>query len=650
MTRRLFRVLALAAALAWCWASAPAAALNPNHNCDYCHKLHGSGGQQLLTDPVIENVCQACHDPLVGTAPRKAAVHTNKAGSTKAAFRMSCTVCHETHDSLDNPLTGTPNLMMIGTQQDGTNDATISTPNSGVQVVAFLSRGTDAGGASLYSFADDDEDLDTVYSGACEVCHTDTDNHQNNPAGNHGHNTGLNCTLCHPHVESFWGSGGACSDCHNTPQDNSDGLPAWQAGRREILSEFSRTSHHLVGPLDVADCETCHLQDQHQQGIVRLRDPDNPASGTPLVVLNGGDPLTDPVEAATLTAFCLACHDADGYDGANPTLPFTDAEVPRDVATTWASASHNTVGALSCFGEGTTGCHGSGHGSEKRKLLALADVAPTPPANVEEEEGFCFACHQSGGISSVDVQSGFATAILTADDTTQYGLTLNDRHDVQYTAQTQSGAKIECTDCHDPHEANSLQPWKSDPDPSDGRVPGTNWFEGLAGAGLGVDAYTEFCLDCHDGSFPAGVTDHAAGPLVDILNASWLTNSHGAGASAASLKTGYAGGVWALDDVLPCWACHQAHPDDTPQPVTATVYNNLFQMKQTITAADGATPIDADDGQLQFYEISTLLSKKQTPNQDNVNSYYLCNTCHVSSMGSGKPNCSNCHTHSDGRF
>lgn len=647
-----FRPVVLGAILVLIAGVGRASALNPNHDCAFCHDLHTSAGQDLLQAATAEATCRACHDPATGTATVKAEIHTNKVGSSKAAFNITCTVCHTPHSSYPNWVGGT-NLKLVGRNDDGSGVAKIQTPNSGLRYVTFESRGTDGNpvGPSLHSFADNDEDGNAYYDGVCETCHTDTSNHENGTIApdlsNHLHERGKNCMQCHPHEESFWGSGGSCDACHNAPQDNSDGLPTWQSGRREIVSEFARASTHLSGTLNVADCEICHLQDSHQQGVVRLKNPDNPTSATPIAVLNGGvDPLASPAEAAKLTAFCLACHDADGYDGANATLPFTTGATPPDVSTSWTTASHNTIGSLTCFGNGTTGCHGSGHGSAKRKLLAPADVAPTAPANTEEEEGFCFNCHDADGPSSIDANSGFATPILTADNVTQFGRTFNDRHDVQYAAQVQSGAKIECTDCHDPHQANSAQPWKSDPDPTDGRVPGTNWFEGLAGAGLGVDAYTEFCLDCHDGSFAPGVSGHSDGPLVDILNASWLVNSHGAGPSGGALKSGYGGGEWALDDVLPCWACHQAHPDDVPQPVTPSVYNNLFQMKQVITAKDGVTQVPADDAQGLNYEVTTLTARRN----DNVNSYYLCNTCHTSSMGSGKQNCSDCHVHSDNRF
>ena len=49
--------------------------------------------------------------------------------------------------------------------------------------------------------------------------------------------------------------------------------------------------------------------------------------------------------------------------------------------------------------------------------------------------------------------------------------TLNDRHDVQKSAQDISGAKIECVNCHNPHADNAARRVIADPDPSDGRDP-----------------------------------------------------------------------------------------------------------------------------------------------------------------------------------
>ena len=49
------------------------------------------------------------------------------------------------------------------------------------------------------SYADGDEVLD----GVCEVCHTQTLYHRNDPGGDHGHYAGSRCTVCHTHDLGF---------------------------------------------------------------------------------------------------------------------------------------------------------------------------------------------------------------------------------------------------------------------------------------------------------------------------------------------------------------------------------------------------------------------------------------------------------------
>jgi hypothetical protein len=166
---------------------------------------------------------------------------------------------------------------------------------------------------------------------------------------------------------------------------------------------------------------------------------------------------------------------------------------------------------------------------------------------------------------------------------------------------------------------------------------------------LATDAISEFCLDCHDGSWAPGVQDNGATKIVDILHGvytggtgySWYDNSHGAGGSGASLKTGT--NYWTLDAVVSCVACHQAHPGTSPQPVNSQWSNNLFAMIDWPVGTDFATHPSADATPL---ELTSLTVRRD----DTVNGYNLCNTCHTSSMGAGKPNCFDCHTHADNRF
>ena len=164
-----------------------AIALLPAHDCADCHSLHGAPGFSLLNqasqaDLVLtaELICLNCHGP---------------SGSANTpdypAFRISCIECHDPHDNQDNYL-GAQNIKLILPQ--------IETPSSGPRDIAFESRGTNnAGEPALHSFADGD----SAYDGICEACHTATNHHLNNAAGDHSHHAGETCTRCHDHADAF---------------------------------------------------------------------------------------------------------------------------------------------------------------------------------------------------------------------------------------------------------------------------------------------------------------------------------------------------------------------------------------------------------------------------------------------------------------
>jgi predicted CXXCH cytochrome family protein len=589
---------------------APAVALNPSHQCSSCHNLHGGKGTALLNEEVVEVLCLTCHGP-GGISTLKAGVHANGPGSSHPAFEHTCMDCHTPHSDPPNWLDGT-NVKLVGRHLDGSWPwtARIQTPNSGLREVVFESRGSGLGQPTLHSFADNDEDGNGIFDGVCETCHTQTSHHRNDTA-DATHYTGATCSSCHTHDTGFVPTSGSCSDCHS----------AAQGSRRAVIGEFARASHHLQSaPPDDGDCVVCHEMTQHQQGRVRLLNVDDP--GNPLAVIAlAGDPGTDPAEAVKLEAFCLACHDADAAGGATP---FGDGLMPPEIdAALWAGASHPTA-ALTCYGDGQSfGCHATGHGSDKRAMLAPADVAPVPPANAEEEEGFCFACHDADGPAASDVRSRFELPVrwVTAPAGDLDNLNLNDRHDVQFAAQSISGARVECTDCHDPHSASPWAPLRPDPDPTDGRVPGTG--DVLAGA----DFRTEWCLDCHDGSMPATVTPPAVA-LADVRSAFQADDAHGLPGGRPTLRPGYG---WAEDDQLACTDCHaNRHAGDR---------TNLFGLADTVWSRDGTLPVPDDDGGFLYELTDNGIALPAS------NGYMWCNTCHTGSMGAAKDNCFTCHYH-----
>ena len=195
-----FLRFALAAALL---ASAgPALALNPNHQCSFCHNLHG--GAVITPAAQQQAMCLTCHGP-AGVSTMKAAEHRNAQNSGYPTFNFSCRNCHDPHASRQN-WQGRSNIKMVGIDVDGTGLAKIATPGNGTLQVVFESMGTTVGQPSLHSQADNNQDNQSIagqaWDGPCEVCHTRTKFHRNNASSTH--NTGKTCTAqCHTHAWGF---------------------------------------------------------------------------------------------------------------------------------------------------------------------------------------------------------------------------------------------------------------------------------------------------------------------------------------------------------------------------------------------------------------------------------------------------------------
>ena len=192
-----------------------AQSLNPNHECAFCHTLHNAPGTRLTVDVDVEVLCLTCHGA-AGTSSLKADVHINDNNTQYPPFRITCMTCHTPHSERDNwlgahphdetggtVLDGGTNIKLVGRKLDTSGFAMIDTPNSGLRDVVFEFRGREIDDVREHSFADDDEDANDVWDGACEVCHTLTKFHRNNSSGGHSHNRGRTCTNCHDHIDNF---------------------------------------------------------------------------------------------------------------------------------------------------------------------------------------------------------------------------------------------------------------------------------------------------------------------------------------------------------------------------------------------------------------------------------------------------------------
>jgi hypothetical protein len=650
----------------------------PKHNCSFCHNLHG-GSQGTLSDyAVVKDLCNSCHGPSGPETAQRDGVDVTIPKAGRGADPNSYFEEHNGQKHIDNSRAATGCFDCHNHEgQAGSNLKMIRelmpTPLSGSVPVLFTAFTGSA------SFGDDDPITATYYDGVCQACHTVTDVHRNDALEPvKSHDIGIDCTTCHKHDTGFQGAG-SCSTCHDTGGAGTTG----PNNRRAIIPEFSRASHHADGVTD-ADCEVCHdystRTGSHPQGAVTLWNVDFPTNVDSAIVLSG-DPQTSSTEAEKLTKFCIRCHDTDGANGT--TAPFSDAtdRILIDEAAWLASSHEGSADIAGCYGNGTFGCHASGHGSQKTPLLGLAPAAAPDSGSSGNtlyyaQEGFCFNCHRSGVGSAPNIEDQFNTTInwVAEGAGAQNSLLLNDRHDVQHAAQATSGAAIECVACHDPHQATADQKVKVDPDPTDGIVP-------AIGARMNTDNLsdymTEWCLDCHDNSFPAGVSANTDGltdiaalwtpvnggdkhggtargntsldsePISDWVAIESIVTTPGRGGKPPTVDTTYVSNI-----VVPCWGCHSTHPmrqDELDNLVSTQgrtqALNNLFQLKSWVTKRDGTTviPPDADEPTFGTHSQVTNNASTAPPIERGEGQ---CYTCHYNQMNN--TNCFRCHFHNTG--
>ncbi|MFQ5436317.1 MAG: hypothetical protein ACE5FD_15735, partial [Anaerolineae bacterium] len=200
----------------------------------------------------------------------------------------------------------------------------------------------------------------------------------------------------------------ACTGCHGGPQDDGDGVPA--GGRRAIVAEFGKSSHHVQGQLQDADCQTCHRErvgnGNHKNDVVELVNAD---SGANYAETSAGAyrAPTNPTDLSNLTAFCQSCHDADGANG--NMAPLSGGQSPP-LAGMHANTDFGAP-AEANFQVDCIRCH-NGHGADNRSLVKttvlIAGSATAGPVvftalngtdSFDEDDGgadaddLCAACH-----------------------------------------------------------------------------------------------------------------------------------------------------------------------------------------------------------------------------------------------------------------
>lgn len=685
-------------------------------DCDDCHN-HGAFGAR---DTELKAICETCHNPL-GLASNKLEFdnHVTPTKNPGVDF-VDCGMCHELHNLSATNTTESFNDVTSVTQHNKSFlRANVDKYVSTASPPAYLHTDTplredphpDAPQAADNPDRAVEGGNDVTATGYCQVCHSLTNYHRstNTAAAEQCHDGGsntscvgteVNCGSCHEHNNNFAGAGGSCIDCHNSVR----GI------RPVITTQFDRNSKHIPGgTIDVTqeDCLVCHDQSTHTTQTVRMVDADNAST-----IYSQSTPGASTLATGQGEAYeqaCLSCHDLDGASRLSgsvdqtPLSPFTNSGAPPVIDETgWISASHSRPVATSgsspvtCVGDGTNGCHGSGHGSEQQTLLAPAGVSPAGSMT-----DFCYVCHDSDGPSGIDITAQFDTG-TNFQAVAAGGALVNQRHDITAADQTYSGGAVTCKDCHRPHEDAAEEIVFVDTDyivqnnpvgnPDTGAplavysignsyagdatsftyFDSTDAFPDLdptnpeGGTLIREPDYIEFCLVCHDGTAPAGVT--MPGAMLNMADSYRLDDQHGRLEGRSSSSRGYLKQPWsnATDyaagnqpgggnstyAALNCTLCHGAHGS-----------GNVFNLRTSITVNGQPMTVGGKEAFMdpalctkQCTNIDNALPEFGSttytlPAQENLSWGAWCTFCHEPSHGTTDgTGCQAGHLHGGGNF
>ena len=417
-------------------------------NNTYCHGVTMPGGKtQVRWDDVsgAEHACTACHG-----MPPSSPAHNGQGPN-------SCQGCHAEVSGPGQTI-ATAALHVDGVVQSsggGCDSCHGSPPAPGRESYAG-SAGAHAQHAGTLGYE-------------CATCHG---NNGTGPQHDQGNGTVIRANVNLSFAATFSYPGGTtmrngqantvytaatktCQvGCHNPIVNNPNETPAltnqvaWGAGPLTCLNchEGVATTvprNHAINGQGDAACRTCHDLTNHTQGPRRLRDPD-PADG---------------IAANSVDNQCRTCHDGTGGTAFN-NRPAVNA------LQGYASSAHGARG-YNC-----TQCH------------SYHSAATTGPLFVDTRSTTCMAagCH--------------------ANLSTEFGQVPNGPIS-HHRIEGGTGIAINCNDCHNSHLSQAAPNAAVNPDNKWAiyAMPTTARTQRRS-----AGDYRAFCLACHDGTPPPGVT------------------------------------------------------------------------------------------------------------------------------------------------
>ncbi|RJR16408.1 MAG: CxxxxCH/CxxCH domain-containing protein [Nitrospiraceae bacterium] len=327
-----------------------------------------------------------------------------------------------------------------------------------------------------------------VYDGICEVCHTQTFYHRNNPSGNHSHNNGVKCTVCHTHSEGFKGTG--CDVCHGYPPVNAtSGGPAGLADYNGSTGSATAGAHALHVNTIGYSCNECHLNSAgsgatHISGLMITMGfslaggtyPGGMYDGQTTANYDSSEPDTVVSKTGTMTCTSIYCHSTGqsitDKDDSTPSYasPVWDDPVSGACGTchnvSEASGLNSGSHAEHLGGSGVSGCgdchagaadDASSYNSSNHVNASInVDNAYTAGGAPGNGYGTCStaSCHDDGtGNLVVTPVWGTDVASCTACHAAVPSTGSHQKHVV-----TTSYKKADCDSCHDGAEESLMPP------------------------------------------------------------------------------------------------------------------------------------------------------------------------------------------------
>lgn len=314
---------------------------------------------------------------------------------------------------------------------------------------------------------------------------------------------------------------------------------------------------------------------------------------------------------------CINCHDPMGRAPAASTTPYSFMLMK------WSVGTDSNEQSL-CFGGNIAGkCHDNGY-------------------NYSQDTDVFYGMTNS--VNNIYANLNW----LDRTDTSTSGAKINNNHDINGDDQTYSGAKVECSDCHNTHindrtynfidrsrianpddtTKNFSQAYDKDAEFSNGQSFSNGGGDLTSSFDVQMPNFVNYCLKCHDGQAPSGVIG-ATVPF-NILTTKYGTaagaDAHGRGGSTnADLKDPYVtGGFSGAYSAMNCNDCHDSHGS-----------RNLYNLKDAVYInGQEMVPSASMDVDSSFYGGTEG----------------WCTSCHASlpanaSHDDASDNCGSCHYH-----